>query len=239
MIAEAGMGVGCVLAMLRAAGALRLPRWSVVRPLLGVGGDIAVRTGGLLFSFALAGAVVARIGMASLGAHQVAFQLFVFLALVLDAVAIAGQIIVGRALGAGDAEGAYGAGRRMLFWSVAVGALFAVALLVSGGLIPQLFTNDAAVIERAAVIWPLFALMQPVGAAVFALDGILIGAGDTRFLKWSMLAALAAFAPLALGALFFGFGLVGVWAALLVLMAVRLLTCGARFAGRRWAVVGA
>ncbi|QIN79162.1 hypothetical protein GBA65_12235 [Rubrobacter marinus] len=50
-------------------------------------------------------------------------------------------------------------------------------------------------IGRAAEIWPLFALMQPVGAAVFALDGILIGAGDTRFLKWSMLAALAAFAP--------------------------------------------
>ncbi len=102
-----------------------------------------------------------------------------------------------------------------------------------------MFTDDAAVIGRAAEIWPLFALMQPVGAAVFALDGILIGAGDTRFLKWSMLAALAAFAPLALGALFLGFGLIGVWVALLVLMATRFVTCGARFAGRRWAVVGA
>ena len=99
------------------------------------------------------------------------------------------------------AEGAYGAAVRMISWSVAVGSLFAVALLLLGGLIPRLFTGDAAVIGRAAEIWPLFALMQPVGAAVFALDGILIGAGDTRFLKWSMLAALAAFAPLALGAL--------------------------------------
>ena len=237
--AQAGMGAAFVLALLRAAGSLRLPRWSAVRPLLKIGGDIAVRTGALLLSFALAGAVVARIGTAQLGAHQVAFQLFVFLALVLDAIAIAGQIIVGRALGAGDAQGAYGAARRMIFWSVAVGALFAAALFLTGDLIPGLFTDDAAVIERAAEIWPLFALMQPVGAAVFALDGILIGAGDTRFLKWSMLAALATFAPLALGALYSGFGLVGVWVALLVLMAVRLVTCGARFAGRRWAVVGA
>jgi Na+-driven multidrug efflux pump len=81
--------------------------------------------------------------------------------------------------------------------------------------------------------------MQPIGAAVFALDGILIGASDTRFLKWSMVAALAAFAPLVLGALSLGLGVVGVWAALNILMAVRLLTCGARFVGRRWAVVGA
>ena len=238
VIAQAGMGAAFVLALIRATGGLRRPPWAEVRPLLKVGGDIAVRTGALLVSFALAGAVAARIGTAPLGAHQVAFQLFVFIALVLDAIAIAGQIIVGRMLGAGDAEGAYGAARRMIFWSVAVGFLFAAALLLSGDLIPGLFTDDAAVIEQAANIWPLFALMQPVGAAVFALDGILIGAGDTRFLKWSMLAAFATFAPLALGAFYLGLGLTGVWIALLVLMAVRLVTCGARFAGRRWAVVG-
>ena len=143
------------------------------------------------------------------------------------------------ALGVGDAAGAYAVARRLIFWSVAAGTLFAGALLVSGGLIPRVFTGDAAVVGRAAEIWPLFALMQPMGAAVFALDGILIGAGDTRFLKWSMLAAFATFAPLALGTLYFGLGLVGVWVALLVLMAVRLVTCGARFSGRRWAVVGA
>ena len=81
--------------------------------------------------------------------------------------------------------------------------------------------------------------MQPVGAAVFALDGILIGAGDTRFLKWSMVAAFLVFAPLALAVPMLGLGIVGVWVALNVLMLVRLLTCGARFRGRRWAVVGA
>ncbi len=81
--------------------------------------------------------------------------------------------------------------------------------------------------------------MQPIGAAVFALDGILIGAGDTRFLMWSMLSALLAFAPLVLTAPVFGLSVTGVWAALNILIIVRLLTCGARFRGGRWAVVGA
>lgn len=198
-----------------------------------------MRTGALLLSFALVSAVIARMGEASLGAHQIAFQLFIFLALVLDAIAIAGQIIVGRSLGAGDANGAYLAARRMIALSVAVGCAFGLALMALSGLIPRVFTSDPAVIGAAAAIWPLFALMQPVGAAVFALDGILIGAGDTRFLKWSMLAALAAFAPLALASLVLGLGVVGVWTALNVLMLVRLVTCGARFAGRRWAIVGA
>ena len=239
VLAQAGMGAAFVAELLRAPADSRRPRWTLMRPMLRVGSDIAVRTGALLLSFALASAVAARMGVASLGAHQVAFQLFVFLALVLDAIAIAGQIMVGRALGAGDAISAYDAARRMIGWSVAVGGVFAAALLAGTGLIPRAFTGDPAVIGRAQEIWPLFALMQPIGAAVFALDGILIGASDTRFLKWSMLAAFATFAPLALLALTFGFGLVGVWIALNVLMAVRLLTCGARFIGRRWAVTGA
>ena len=50
--------------------------------------------------------------------------------------------------------------------------------------LPRAFTSDPAVVERAQEIWPLFALMQPPNGAVFALDGILIGAGDTRFLMW-------------------------------------------------------
>ena len=156
-----------------------------MRPLLRVGGDIAVRTGVLLLSFALASAVVARIGEASLAAHQVAFGLFVFLALVLDAIAIAGQILVGRFLGAGDAQGAYAAARRMILWSVVVGWVFCLALLAGTEAIPRLFTGDQDVVERADDLWSLLALMQPIGAVVFALDGILIGASDTRFLKWS------------------------------------------------------
>jgi Na+-driven multidrug efflux pump len=106
--------------------------------------------------------------------------------------------------------------------------------------LPRAFTSDPRVVERAQEIWPLFALMQPANGAVFALDGILIGAGDTRFLMWAMLAAsLGVYVPIALGSLALGLGIVGVWSGLLGLILVRLATCGWRFRGRRWAIVGA
>ena len=239
VVAQVGMGLAFVYWLLLAPADSRRPSWRTMRPLLRVGGDIAVRTGALLLSFMLASAVVARMGEASLAAHQIAFGLFVFLALVLDAIAIAGQILVGRMLGAGDAEAAHAAARRMIFWSVVVGFAFCAALLAGTGAIPRLFTGDPGVVERATVLWPLFALMQPVGAAVFALDGVLIGASDTRFLKWSMVVSLLVFAPLVLAALLLDLGVMGVWISLNALMLVRLLTCGARFRGRRWAVLGA
>jgi len=104
--------------------------------------------------------------------------------------------------------------------------------------LPRAFTSDEDVIARAKEIWPLFALMQPANGAVFALDGILIGAGDTRFLMWGMLAASAVYVPVALLALVNDWGIVGVWCGLAGLIAVRLATCGARFAGSRWARLG-
>ena len=187
----------------------------------------------------MASAVLARIGAASLAAHQVAFQLWTFLALILDAVAIAGQVIVGRTLGAGRSDEAWDASVRMLGWSFLVGAVFALGMLALVEVLPHAFTDDPRVINRLHAIWPIFALMQPANALVFALDGILIGASDTRFLKWSMaFAALCVFAPIALMALAFDWGIVGVWCGLLGLIFARLVTCGARFAGRRWVVVG-
>ncbi len=81
--------------------------------------------------------------------------------------------------------------------------------------------------------------MQPLAGAVFALDGILIGAGDTSFLMWSMLAAsLGVFLPIVLVSVWAGFGIVGVWVGLDALIAARLILLGTRFAGGRWAVVG-
>jgi putative MATE family efflux protein len=238
VIAQAGMGAAFVAVQLRASGWER-PRLDRIRSLLEIGGEIAVRTTALLASFLVASAVLARVGAASLGAHQIAFQLFIFLALVLDAIAIAAQVMVGRMLGAGDPVSARAASVRMIGWSTAVGCVFALVLLALGGVIPHAFTSDPAVIERAHAMWPLFAALLPAGGAVFALDGILIGASDTRFLMWSMLAASAVYVPLALLALHEDWGIVGVWAGLGALFAVRLLTLGARFAGSRWALTGA
>jgi putative MATE family efflux protein len=240
VVAQLGMGAAFVTALLRAPAESRRPSLAAMRPLARIGGEILVRTTALYASFLVAGAVLARIGTDSLAAHQVAFQLFVFLALVLDAVAIAGQVIVGRSLGAGDADGAYRAAKRMIELAVAAGALFALVMLALTEVLPRAFTSDADVIDELHKIWPLFALMQPVNGAVFALDGILIGAGDTRFLMWGMLAsAVGVFVPVALAALAFDWGIVGVWCGLVGLIAARLVTCGWRFRGRRWAIVGA
>lgn len=239
-MAQVCMGAAFAWLLLRAPAETRRPTPRLIRRLVRIGGEIFVRTSALYASFIIAGAVLARIGATSLAAHQVAFQLWTFLALVLDAVAIAAQVLVARMLGSGDAAGAYAAAWRVIAWSAAVGTALGGVMLALIGVVPHAFTGDAAVIDRAQAAWPLFALMQPAAAVAFALDGILIGAGDTRFLMWSMLAsALGVYVPIALLALHFGWGIVGVWCGLLALILARVVTTGARFLGRRWVVIGA
>jgi putative MATE family efflux protein len=241
--AQLGMGAAFAALLLRGAGGdgvSRRPTWHGMRALLTIGGAILIRTAALLGSFTVASAVCARFGSPSLGAHQIAFQLFVFLALVLDAIAIAGQVIVGRMLGASDGDGARAAARRMIGWSLVVGCVFGLALLALHDVLPRVFTGDERVVDKAQVLWPLFALMQPAGAVVFALDGILIGAGDARYLAAAMLfAGVVVFVPISLASLHFDWGLAGVWWGLNALMAARLATLGARFASGRWVVLGA
>jgi putative MATE family efflux protein len=237
-VAQAGMGVAFTVELLRPEADSTRPSLREMRPMMRVGRQIFVRTAALFASFLVAASVCARLGDPELGAHQIASQLYFFLALILDAVAIAGQVIVGRMLGAGDAEGAYSSAVRMIAWSTAVGSVFAVLLLPLAHVVPRAFTDDPAVLGQAAELWPYFALMQPLGGAVFALDGILIGAGDTAYLMWSMLAASVLFITLASLALARDWGIVGVWIALDVLIAARLALLWIRFIGRRWAVVG-
>jgi len=237
-IAQAGMGIAFVIELLRPHALSRRPSRSAMSPLFTIGRQIFVRTIALYASFLVAASVLARMGDAQIGAHQIGYELFVFLALVLDAVAIAGQVIVGRTLGAGDADGAHAAAVRMIGWSVAIGVVFAAVLWPLSHAIPRAFTDDPQVLHQAALLWPFLAVMQPLGGAAFALDGILIGAGDTRFLMWSMLAASAIFVTLAALSLALGWGVVGVWVALDVLIIARLAMLGPRFLRRRWAVVG-
>jgi putative MATE family efflux protein len=237
VIAQAGMGLAFVTVQRRAG--FEPPLLEKMKPLMRIGTEIAVRTSALLGSFLVASAVLARVGAASLAAHQIAFQLFVFLALVLDALAIAAQVLVGRLLGAGEAARARAAAGRVILWSVVVATGFGVVLLALTDVLPHAFTDDDLVVDRAQDIWWLFAAMMPLNGLVFALDGILIGAGDTRFLMWGMLAAAAVYVPVALLALDQGWGIVGVWCGLVGLIAVRALTCGVRFLGSRWVLTGA
>jgi putative MATE family efflux protein len=240
VVSQAGMGAAFVTVLLRSPADSRRPSLAAIRPLMRIGGEIFVRTAALYASFLVASAVLARVGDDALAAHQIAFQLFVFLALVLDAIAIAGQVIVGRSLGRGDPDEAYRAAVRMIELAAAAGVVFGAVLLGLIEVLPRAFTSDPDVLHEAHKVWPLFALMQPANGAVFALDGILIGAGDTRFLMWGMLfSSLCVFVPVALVSLALDFGIVGVWCGLLGLIGARLATCGWRFRGRRWAIVGA
>jgi putative MATE family efflux protein len=237
-IAQLGMGVAFVVELLRPHADSKRPSLDAMRPMVRIGRQIFVRTTALYASFLVAASVCARMGDPELGAHQIALQLFFFLALVLDSVAIAGQVIVGRMLGAGDSEGARASALRMIGWSVTLGTAFAAILLPLAHVLPRAFTSDPLVLHEAAELWPYFALMQPLAGAVFALDGILIGASDTSYLMWSMLAASLLFIVLASMTLAFDWGIVGVWVALDALIAARFALLWVRFRGRRWAVVG-
>ena len=237
-IAQLAMGVAFVLELLRPHATSRRPSLREMRPMVRVGWQIFVRTAALYASFLVAASVLARMGDAELGAHQIAYELFIFLALVLDSVAIAGQVIVGRTLGAGEADAAYDAAVRMIGWSIVLGAAFALVLTPLAYGLPRAFTGDPSVLAQAEKLWPMFVLMQPLAGAVFALDGILIGASDTAYLMWSMLAASALFIVVAALSLALGWGIVGVWIGLDLLIAARLTLLGTRFASRRWAVVG-
>ena len=238
-VAQLGMGAWFVVVIVRGLSRADLrPRPRLASRVLSLGGWIFLRTTALMSSFVLAGAVATRFGDASIAAHQIGFQLFVFLALVLDSVAIAGQIIVGQELGAGRRERAYAASERMIWLATAAGGVFALAMLGLADLLPRIFTGDTAVLDQAALMWPLFALMQPLNGAVFALDGILIGAGDGPFLAGSMVCAFVASSTVLAVALAWDWGIRGVWAALVVLILVRLTLMIARFRRGRWLVTG-
>ena len=239
VVAQAGMGIAMAVVILRRVGRANAGvRTALARRLLSLGKFIFIRTASLIASFLLAGAVVARLGDAPLAAYQISFQLWIFLALVLDAIAIAGQIIVGQQLGASRPDDAFAASVRMIWLSFATGAVFAVVLLALGGVIPRIFTSDAEVLDQCALLWPVFALMQPLNGIVFALDGILIGASDGRYLALSMVTAFVVCAGALAVATWTDAGVRGVWVALALLIVTRLGLMGARFLRRRWLVTG-
>jgi Na+-driven multidrug efflux pump len=183
--------------------------------------------------------VASRLGDVQIAAHQVAWQLWYFLALCLDAIAIAGQAIVGRYLGAGDEQGTRSASGRMLQYGFWFGVSCAVAVIVTKPLLVDIFTHDASVRHQLGIVLWAVALMQPVAGLVFVLDGILIGAGDTRYLAKAMAAATALFVPCAIAVLTLDGSLLALWGALYLFVLARLYGMAHRYRGRAWLVTGA
>jgi len=239
VVAQLVGGVLFLRALQRTGVAIR-PDRVILLAQLRVGRDLTARTVALQACFLIAAAVAARLGTAQVGAHQIALQLFFFLALVLDSFAIAAQALVGESLGAGRVDQARATAWRVTRYGAAVGGLAAVLLLAGFDLIPRVFTPDEAVVEQAQRVWWWFAVMQPVAGVVFALDGVLMGAGDVAYLRSLTLAAsVVGFLPLLLLTLPLDLGLPGVWAGLVLLIVIRLLGLVWRVRSGRWAVVGA
>jgi putative MATE family efflux protein len=231
--------VGVVLRRARAAGSSGRPDVAGVVAAARDGVPLLARTATLRAALLLATAVASSFGDAPLAAHQVATTLVTFLAFALDAIAIAGQTLTGRTLGAGDAEGTRALTRRMIGWGVGTGLLAAVGLLALAPFVGGWFTPDPAVQDALVPALVVVALVQPVSGVVFVLDGVLIGAGDGVYLAWAGLATLTVYAPLAVLVGVLSGGLAWLWAAYGGFQLARLVTLWLRQRGTTWMVLGA
>jgi putative MATE family efflux protein len=226
----------------RAARRLRVelrPHAASLRRLLVVAGAMVVRTTALRSALVLATAIAARIGTVEVAAHQIAFEVWSALALALDALAIAAQAMVGRLLGGSDSATARAAGGRILELAVVAGVVAGVVVGALHGLLPQVFTDDPDVAASAGFVLWYVAALQPLTGVVFALDGLLIGAGDLRYLAGAMAGAAVVFAVAGGLVLVAGAGLGWLWTAIGVFMAARAVPLLVRWRTGAWAVEGA
>ena len=199
-LAQAGSAVALAAVVVRAArraGASLRPDLSGVRRAARSGLALVVRTLTLRASLLVMTYAAATLGATSVATHQLAITLWGFLAFALDAVAIAAQALVGRTLGAGSTAATLEVTGRMVRWGLVSGVATGLALAAGAPLLGRLFTEDQQVRD---MLWPVLlvaAVFQPVAGVVFVLDGVLIGAGDGRYLAWGGVVVLAVFAPLA------------------------------------------
>jgi len=232
--------VTIVVRSVRRESASLRPSRTGIRQTAIVGGPLIVRTASLLVVFLATTNLAARISDDAVAANQIAFGIFLFLTLSLDALAIAGQAMVGRFLGSADAALARAAARRMMEWGVIVGIGFGIVLIVSRPWLVGMFTDDPSVRHLADQLIIVVAVLQPLNAIVFVLDGVLIGAGDQRFLAVAMVAAtFLVYAPAAALVTIAGGGVVALWGALALWFLARGVGLIGRYLGPKWQITGA
>lgn len=242
VLAQSGAGVALVWVVVRGArrdGAALRPDRPGILASAHAGIPLVMRTLTLRVAIVLATFVATSLGTTSLAAHQVAFTLWTFLALALDAIAIAGQALTGRSLGAADVVGTRSITRRMMGWGLASGFVGGLTLWALRDVYVPWFTSDPEVRRTLGAVLLVSALWQPVNGVVFVLDGVLIGAGDGPYLAVAGVVALVLYAPLALAVLWFDGSVVALWWAFGAYMLLRLATLLARERRDDWLVTGA
>lgn len=234
------MAAGFLVALaLEHSGSLR-PRRAVIVSQLRMGVDLVIRTASFQITFAVATTAAAAAGVASLGAHHLAQQLWALYSLVLDSVAIAAQSLVGAALGAGLAAHGRALARAVILWSLGLGAVLALVTILMRHQLAALLAGEADVASRLVVALVGMAVVVIPAAIVFGLDGVLLGAGDAAYLRTTtVIAALCGFLPVLLATRHYGWGLEGIWWGMGAFVLMRLIAVVIRVRGDRWMVLGA
>ncbi len=213
---------------------LIIPHLSELKPFLRIGWELSIRTFALIGTMTLATAVATRVGVTAVAAHQVAAQLWLFMALIVDALAVAAQALVAGYLGADKPRTARMVADRMLLFGLVAGLILGAVFALLSGLLPRIFTDDAVVIALVLSVFPFVIAMQPINALVFVWDGIFMGHEDFAYLAKAMLVSAAAATGVLLLVVPMGWGLAGVWWGIITLMGMRLLTLAWRYyLGRR------
>lgn len=234
-----------VLPQIRAAAVPLGPEPAALRRAAGVGSWMMLRTVTLRAAIVATVVVATDLGPQTLAAHQVAFTFFSTLAFVLDALAIAAQALIGRELGASRQESARRLLRMMTVWGVGFGVVVGLLTAAAAPWVPHLFTPDAEVAAAITVALLVLAASQPLAGWVFVLDGVLMGAGDVRYLAVAGIVNLAVYLPVlwwvhrSVSGADPNHIILGLWLAFaVVFMGARALTLGVRALGSRWMVLG-
>lgn len=256
VVAQWLMAAALATVVIRYAARLRVPlRTHPARVLAAAvsGIPLLVRTVALRAILVLTAWVATGLGEVTLAAHQVALTVWIFVTFAFDAIAIAAQALTGQSLGAGDARAARDATTLMVRWGMIAGGVALILIILVRPWLPALFTPDENVQTVLATALSVVALSMPATAIFCVLDGVLIGAGDTRWLAWSMVALLAAYVPIALGIRWVRPVLVGddptsvtgqsngilwLWLAFTALMSVRAAVLWLRARTDRWMRLG-
>jgi len=247
VVASWAMAIAYIVMLLviaRREGASVRPHLRGMRAASHSGAWLLLRTASLRAAMLATIVVATQFGVSELATVQIALTIFATLAFVLDALAIAGQAMIGKELGASDIARARAITRRLIELGVGSGIVLGVLVVASSPWTGYIFSSEPDVRSGLAALLPVLALGIPVAGFVFVLDGVLIGAGDARYLAISGLINLAVYVPLlvwvsaedlsgvpALVSLWFAFGLGYIGA--------RAVTLGLRAFGDRWLITGA
>jgi putative MATE family efflux protein len=237
--AAAGTYLAVVAHGARRAGINLRPDAGGLRASATAGASLVVRTLALQAVLIVTTAIAARLGNAAIAAHQIAYRLWALLALALDAIAIAGQAITGRYLGAGDVAGARAATARMTGWGAVYGIVFGALIMLVRPLLPGVFSAAPPVARLLLAVLLVVAVQQPVAGVVFVLDGVLIGAGDQDYLALAGLVTAAVFGVAAAVVVALHGGLVALWLAYSLWLLARFATLTLRARSTAWLVTGA